>query len=82
MLETEAYITIKDQKEGFPNNLSFRLLNPSKSDIGKISKNILDRINKSLIAFTHANQWKILHLLLTGLKIFQIKDSRALLNLM
>ena len=58
MLETEAYITIKDQKEGFPNNLSFRLLNPSKSDIGKISKNILDQINKSLIAFTHANQWK------------------------
>ena len=58
MLETEAYITIKDQKEGFPNNLSFRLLNPSKSDIGKISKNFLDRINKSLIAFTHANQWK------------------------
>ena len=58
MLETEAYITIKDQKEGFPNNLSFRLLNPSKSDIGKISKNFLDRINKSLIAFTLANQWK------------------------
>ena len=58
MLETEAYITIKDHKEGFPHKLSFRLLNPSKSDIGKISKNILDRINKSLIAFTHANQWK------------------------
>ena len=58
ILETEAYITIKDHKEGFPHKLSFRLLNPSKSDIGKISKNILDRINKSLIAFTHANQWK------------------------
>ena len=58
MLETEAYITVKDHKEGFPHILSFRLLNPSKSDIGKISKNILDRINKSLIAFTHANQWK------------------------
>ena len=58
MLETEAYVTVKDHKEGFPHKLSFRLLNPSKSDIGKISKNILDRINKSLIAFTHANQWK------------------------
>ena len=54
MLETEAYI-IKDHKEGFPHKLSFGLLNPSKSDIGKISKNIPDRINKSLIAFTHAN---------------------------
>ena len=58
MLETEAYITIKDHKERFPHKLSFRLLNPSKSDIGKISKNILDRINKSLTAFPHANQWK------------------------
>ena len=58
ILETEAYITIKDHKKGFPHKLSFRLLNPSKSDIGKISQNILDRINKLLITFTHANQWK------------------------
>ena len=58
MLETEAYITIKDHKKGFPHKLSFRLLNPSKSDIDKISKNILDRINKLFIAFTHANQRK------------------------
>ena len=58
MLETEAYITIRDHKEGFPHKLSFCLLNPSKSDIAKISKNILDQINKSLIAFMHANHWK------------------------
>ena len=56
MLETETYITVKDHKEGFPHKLSFRLLNLSKS--GKISKNIFDWFNKSLIAFTHANQWK------------------------
>ena len=42
VLETEAHITIKDHKEGFPHEMSFRLLNPSESDIGKISKNILD----------------------------------------
>ena len=58
MLETEAYITIRDHKEGFPHKLSFCLLNPSKSDIAKISENILDQINKSLIAFMHANHWK------------------------
>ena len=58
MLQAEAYITIKDHKEGFPHKLSFGFLNQSKSDIGKISKNILDWINKSLIAFLHANQWK------------------------
>ena len=42
MEETEAYITVKDHKEGFPHELSYRLINPSKSDIGKISKNLLD----------------------------------------
>ena len=57
-LETEAYITIKGHKEGFLHKLSFHLFNPSKSDIGKISKNILDRINKSVIASTNLNQWK------------------------
>ena len=43
--ETEAYITIKDHKEDFP-NISCRLINPSKSSIGKISKVILDEINQ------------------------------------
>lgn len=54
----EAFITIKDHKEGFPNKLSFRLLNPSKSEIGKISKQLLDNINKSIISSTKVNQWK------------------------
>ena len=54
--ETEAYITVKDRKEDFPHKLSFRLTNPSKSDIGKISKNLLDKINKILILNTNINQ--------------------------
>ena len=58
MEETEAYITVKDHKVGFPHKLSFRLINPSKSDIGKISKNLLDKINKILILNTNVNQWK------------------------
>ena len=35
--ETKAYITIKDHKEDFPNKISCRLINPSKSSIGKIA---------------------------------------------
>ena len=41
--ENESYITIKHHKEDFPNKISCRLINPSKSDIGKISKSILDK---------------------------------------
>ena len=43
--ESEAYITVQDYKKGFPNNPPFRIINQSKSDIGRISKNILDKIN-------------------------------------
>ena len=57
MQETEAFITVKDHK-GFPHTLSFRLINPSKSDIGKISKSILDKINKAIVSTTSVNQWK------------------------
>ena len=43
--DTEAYI-IKDHKEDFPNKISRRLINLSKSSIGEISKIILDKINQ------------------------------------
>ena len=33
----DAYVTVKDHKESFPHNPSFRLINSSKSDIGKVS---------------------------------------------
>ena len=56
--ETEAYITIKDHKEDFPNKISCRLINPSKSSIGKISKGILDKINQQIQLNTNVNQWK------------------------
>ena len=44
----EAYITIKDHKDDFPSRRSCRLINPCKSSIGKISKAILDRINRAV----------------------------------
>ena len=57
MQESEAFLTVKDHKENFPNTLSFRLLNPSKSDIGKISKSFLDQINRAVIDHSKVNQW-------------------------
>ena len=52
MKKTSACIPVKDHKEGFLNKLSLHLNSPSKSDIGKISKNILDKINQILILNT------------------------------
>ena len=58
MQETEAYITIKDHKESFPNKIRCRLINPSKSSVGRISKVNLDKINDNIQKKTSVNQWK------------------------
>ena len=56
--EQPAFITIKDLKPNFTTNPTYRLINPSKSEIGKISEHILDNINKQLIDKRQLNQWK------------------------
>ena len=53
-----AFITLKDHKEHFANRPACRLINPSKSEIGKISKQILEKINRELVNYTAVNQWK------------------------
>ena len=58
MQETVAYITIKDHKDEFPDIIPCPLTNPSKSNIGKISKAILDTINKNAVRSSEINQWK------------------------
>ena len=77
MLEAEAYITIKDHKKGFPNDPLFRLIHPSKSDIGRISKNILDKINPRVIQETKVNQWKNTNAVIAWFK--SLPDKRRLL---
>ena len=54
----EAFITLKDHKANFRNNPTSRLINPCKSEIGKISKQILDRINTSIRESTPLQQWR------------------------
>lgn len=54
----QGYITIKDHKTTFPNRLDFRLINPCKSQIGKISKKILEDINARVRDSTMVCQWR------------------------
>ena len=55
MQEAEVFLTIQDHEEGFIHTLSFRLINPSKSDIGKINKYLLDSINGNILKQTNVN---------------------------
>lgn len=57
-IEANAFLTIKDHKESFPGRIECRLLNPAKSNIGKISKVILEKAVKIIKTKTNLNQWK------------------------
>ena len=58
LAKKEAFITLKDHKPTFSDHPTCRLINPTKSEIGVISKQILDEINTSIINSTRINRWK------------------------
>ena len=58
MVESEAYIAIKDLKGIFSEKPTFRLINPSKSDTENVEKGILDQINQSISQNTNVNKLK------------------------
>ena len=57
-IEKPAFITNKDHKENFENNMKCRLIYPTKTEIGRVSKYILDRINTDIRSKCKLNQWK------------------------
>ena len=56
LTKTPAFTTLKDHKDNFQSSLPCRLINPSKSELGKISKSILENINQHLIKLLCVNQ--------------------------
>ena len=52
----ESFITLKDDKDNFTNNPTCHLINPSKKELGNISKPILERVNKTLMEQLTCNQ--------------------------
>ena len=58
MKKREAFISLKDHKENFENNPKCRLINPAKSESGKLSMVILDKINSNLRQKLNSNQWR------------------------
>ena len=54
----DSFVTLKDHKPGFRSNPQCRLLNPTKPELGRVSKKLLDRINSELRAKTSLRQWR------------------------
>ena len=56
--KTECFITLKDHKDNFYNKPTCRLINPTKNELGKISKQMIEGINQKLLKELQVNQWK------------------------
>jgi hypothetical protein len=53
-----CFITVKDHKDTFPGRIDCRLINPAKTKMGNISKQILDKINNKVRSSTKSNHWR------------------------
>ena len=58
MARKDAYITLKDHKENFATKSPCRLINPAKSEMGRVSKSILERITQNVRGALEINAWK------------------------
>ena len=58
MAKRDAFITLKDHKPNFTNSPTCQLISPTKSEIGRISKQILQKIVKNVATATKVNLWR------------------------
>ena len=56
MAKSDAYITLNDHKDNFSSSLPCRLINPAKSEVGMVSKRIMDKII-IIIIYSYFKGW-------------------------
>ena len=56
--ESNAFFTIKDHKQEFPNSIKCRVINPASNNLGRVSKRILDKVNQKCRFASGVNQWR------------------------
>ena len=78
--EKEAFITLKDHKEDFRVRPSCRLINPAKSEIGIISKQMVESINSRVRAATKPQQWRNTQAVIEWFKKLQDKDGMTFMK--
>ena len=54
----QAFVTLKDHKPNFRNNPKCRLLNPTKTELGRVSKQKTEKNNSILREKLGFNQWR------------------------
>ena len=72
-----AFLTVKDHKDDFINNTKCRLLNPTKPEVGKISKKILEHVVNVVKSKSKLRQWKNTHEVLMWFKQLKNKQKKT-----
>ena len=80
MAKKNAFITLRDHKENFDSNPKCRLLNPAKSELGKVGKVILDTINDNIRSKIYVNQWKSSQSVVAWFKAIENKPNHTFLS--
>ena len=78
--EPPPFLTIKDHKDSFPDTKSYRLINPAKSNLGKVSKNFLQKIVKKIRKTTNSKLWTNTTEVLQWFKSIENKDKATFIK--
>ena len=73
----QAFIILKDHEDNFASHPTCRFINPVQSELGKVSKQILDNINSQIRKTTKLNQWKNTSDVTNWLTWFTCKSIRS-----
>ena len=76
----QASITLKDHKDNFHDNPKCRLINPTKSELGKVSKQKVERMAAEVKAKTGLMQWKNTAAVITWFKGIPSKSRTRFVN--
>ena len=74
----QCKMTIKDHKSTFPGKKSWRLINPAKSELGKVSKQILEPIIGTIRELTGYNLWRDNRTVIEWFKQFNEMDTTSM----
>ena len=55
---SHTFMTLKDEKDNFHNKPSWELINPTKNELVKISKEIIEQINQKILKKIDVNRGK------------------------
>ena len=78
--DQNAFITLKDHKENFNKNTKCRLINPSKSEVGLVSKHYLNSIISTVAEKSGVNQWRNTAIVIDWFKNLPNKSKRRFIK--